>query len=947
MLHAAENVARLARNVDWVTRLAPNLSGDQRPAADSLGALSSSQTDLAANGFFEYGVVIDAIPLTRCYRVAPDGGGPAVDCAKGMSGPVAPIGAYDADTLVVGTHVRFMRLPFTTSGLIISTEPMYMWNPTKAYGDGISMGSNTGLKAESGLQEPLNMGGTQKSGTIDMCGGITDWSGRTPFDSLEIGEFNRTSELGLMLHLDSYMTFLRADEYTGIWAYYWDGLCRIAGQQFQEWAGPSEREVYDDEGETVYYHGVATYPWEHQGMLTGPRDASSVLTADDVQNTAPHYAGIEPTHDDLQPFHRFRLYRGYLGQGEKKLVCSPILTMGGGGTMQDEMRYSDCYYMPIGLHEQQIMMSGHLGMRSALGVTIAKRPVIPTPKRCEIVTSADGDTAANYKQSGYYGVLGSDHKIQATPSPDAGVTDDELHLYRANTIMDLHAHLFNWEGEHPFYYHQWDYKLHEESEYEHVTSNQDVPIWDDLESEYQWYLDVAGYDAVEYDHRAPAVNVYRNTAYFTITDEGGICIGDGWGSEIRMAGGCIFLECPGDVFLAPGRNMITWGGRDICLRAWNSIDITTSECDIRIKAEENLNLGGGIGGGPYGVFIEARSDANTDGAGGSGPCGTQGQSYYGWGYVGEVSPHTGIVMKAANSEIVGWSRNVYLMTRMADCLGKSDGYSSVCPTQPKEGDIVLDTKGYGDIITRSDFVKHWVKCAVMHAFPDSPSIRQVNLFTEVGATLCGDVYIDGDLLNYGSHLANNDVISCAGHFYSSQGGVVAKANTGAACTSISEGHTYEATLRTWSTTAWGVDLNTMWYETGRPGNIYTVRSAWFDLRVEEDYMTQAFTLWEARWQQMARENGDTVREWTENPVESNRSTGDWQYTLPFPGYQRLSQDDDAYKKTTNKLYDTTTGLAEDRGATYESPVTLNAPTASIIDGNYYHIGKLRSPPVLP
>jgi len=927
IVNSAGTISRVARTLEWATKLMPGAAGDQLPQADSMGAGMGLQHDLSSSGRIEYGQIVDAIPMARCYRVQPGGGGPTIDCAKGMGGTVSPIGAYDADTLTVGTYVRFMQLPGDSSGLIISTEPTYMHDPSKCLGDTVSQGSNTSLKVESGLQEPLNLGGSQ--GSNSMCGGITDWSGRSPFDSLEIGEFNRSSELGLMLHMDSYMAFMRADEYTGIWAFYWDGLCRVAGQNFQGWEGPSEREVYDDEGETVHYQGVATYPWEHRGQLTGPADHSTENTSDETQNNYPYYGRIEPYWDDLQAFHRFREYAGYLGQGQKKLVCNPILTMSD-GTFETEYRYGDTDYEACGLHEQQITMGGRLGIRSALGITIAKYPIIPVPKRNEVVTSEDGDTPSNYKASDYYGT-GSSHKCATYPPKAASIADDELHLYRANVVLDLHAHLFNWEGQHPFYYHEYDYELSDESEYEPVYQNQEVPEWDDLNSTYQWYLDVPTSDEVEIDHRTGGTaEVFRNMAYMTFTDEGGVSIGDGWGSEIRMAGGSIFLECPGDVFMAPGRNVIAWGGRDICLRAWNCVDISANKKDVRIKAEQNLNMLGGNGGEAFGVFIESRGSAVED-------CGA-GKSKYAWEYQGEDAQHTGIVMKAKNSEIVGWARNVYLMTRMQDCLGKAVG-SDICGEQPKVGDIVLDTKGKGDIITRSSYVKHWVQCAVMHAWPESSGSSEVNFFTQDGATLCRDVYIDGDLLNYGSHLVRNDVISCQGHFFSAVGGTVGKADTGSACSAINQGHAYEATLRGWAAQRWAIDLESMWYSAGRPGNPAVVKSAWVDMRIEEDYVSEAFTLFESRWQQMARLDGAPPAYWTENVVESNSDSED---TYPFPGRQRLTEDT-AFRETNLTLWDTSDGWAENRGSTYEKladgTTKLGTPAQVVINGYYGHIGK--------
>lgn len=926
LVHAIDNVGRVARAVDWVTTLAPSLSGDTRPVSDSAGTGSTMALDLGTTSIVEYGCVVDAFPLVRSYRVQPDGGGPTLECSKGMSGPVAPVGIYDADTLTVGTHVRFMRLPNSNTGMILSTEPMYMWDPTKCMGDVVSQGSNVGLKIEDAFHEPFTMGGSQ--GTLSLNGGITDWSGRTPFDSLEIGDFNKSGELGTMVHADSYMTFLRADDYTGVWCFYWDGLCRIAGQQFQEWAGPSEREVYDDEGESMYYHGIATYPWEHVGMVGGPFDVSSEQDADTSQNTSPHYARIEPTEDDLQPFHRYRFYGGYLGQGYKEVVCAPILSMSGGGTYADEHLYSDNYYMPSGLYEQQVAMSGHWGVRTALGLTIAKRPIIPVPKRIAPVTSATGDNPDNYKASDEFGT-GISHRVQPTPdmgAPTPGVT--EAAWYRANTLMDMHAHFFNWEGMNAFEYHGNDYYVPEEDEYDHVNSNQQVPTWAQLDSASTWYLATPTSDDIMYDHRTGGTaTVFRNTAYFSITDEGGVCIGDGWGSEIRMAGGCIFLQCPGDVFLAPGRNQITWAGRDICHRAYNAVDITANNNDVRLKAEDNLVMLAGNGGGPFGIFMETRGTASGTG--------NSGLSEYGWSVVGEEAEHTGIVMKAKNAEIINWCRNYYINTRMdSTALLQATGTSSV-PSQPKEGDIVLDAKGVGDIITRSKFVKHWVNCAVMHAFPAQPTIRQVNFFTENGATLCNDVYVDGDLINDGAHIFAGDSISEQGHYFSGRGGVVGKAAPGGGGNAIATGRNYEATLRTWSNNRYQTDLQTMWYATGRPGNSNTVSWAWADLRIEVDYFSDSFTLWEARWQQMARLNSDTLVSWTENTVDSNDQT---EPTYPFPGYQRLVQDT-AYRTVNLFLYNTVTGEAIDRSSgDYEAVVQLNGPSTSIIDGNYTIIG---------
>jgi hypothetical protein len=206
------------------------------------------------------------------------------------------------------------------------------------------------------------------------------------------------------------------------------------------------------------------------------------------------------------------------------------------------------------------------------------------------------------------------------------------------------------------------------------------------------------------------------------------------------------------------------------------------------------------------------------------------------------------------------------------------------------------------------------------------------------------VYTDGDLLSYGSHLARNDFISCMGHFYSGEGGFVAEAeDLSSACGAIDQGHTYEQTLKAWSDTQYGIDMTTMWYSQGRPGNATIIKSMWFFLRTEVCYVSQGFELWQARWAQMYKENGGTPTAWTETSVTANRSyagpdgsTGS--STYPFPGREPLTYND-RYYENTNKMWDGVNGYYQDRGPLYEAVVQTNAHTPDKIDGTYPIIGK--------
>jgi len=919
-LHGAvEGTARLVRMLEQSNRHSPGPETGQKPAADPAHARQPQQTDLGVSSRVEFGQVVDAIPSARCYKVQPESGGPPFDCALGIRSSNTPIGVYDADTLVVGTQVRYIRHQTGKTGLILCAEPMFDWDPRRFYGDIVSQGSNIGLHVEAGLQHPFTMGG--KKGAIKWNGGITSFSGRTPFDSMEIGEFNRSAETGMMIHMDSYMACMRVDEMCGVSMFYWDSMLRIAGQNFEEWAGHSQREAYDDEGEHMYYHGIASYPWENMGQLQNPNAGSwAELGADDVQNSTPWYSRIEPANNDLQPFHRFRSYGGYLGQGQKKIMCAPDLS---GSVM--ELLYGDGTYEPLGLHEQNITMSGHWGVRSALGLTIAKRPVMPVPKRIRAVTSASGDRPATYKASDFYGA-GAAHKVK--PSPDqavAHVNDEELAWHKAACLLDLHAHLFNWEAAHPFHYHGNDYFYQEEDSYSHVANNQEEPTWTELKSASYWYMDVPAYDTVSIDHRTgmSSIKIYRNTSYITFLDEGGVCIGDGWGSEIRMAGGCINIDCAGDVFLNAGRNVISWGGRDVIMRAHESVDITTTQHDVRIKAEENIQvLAGNSSDGSKGhILIESRA---------TGP-----PEYDYAGNVGEGIEANGITLKCINTEFVTWAKNIYLRT--GNLPSGKDTTTVGAATIPKEGDIVFDAQGIGDVISRAEFVKHWVKCAVVHMFPSENTAATVNFFTVDGVVLANDLFVDGDIVAYGSMVAKDDFLACTGHFYSSSGGAVAQMSpdsTATVCGLPEAGHLYEDQLRTWSGEQYAIDFTQMWYAAERPGHDNIIQAAWASLRIEANYGTAAWKLYESRWAQMARLNGGPgPTAWTELDVESNDASNE---TYPFPGRQRLNEDTTYHWQSLALMQNI--GQAADRGAVYETALH-DTPTQMVPNGNFPAIKK--------
>lgn len=90
-------------------------------------------------------------------------------------------------------------------------------------------------------------------------------------------------------------------------------------------------------------------------------------------------------------------------------------------------------------------------------------------------------------------------------------------------------------------------------------------------------------------------------------EDGSVIIRDAWGSEITMLGGNVAISCAGNVLTLPGHTALTIAGDDAVIKAQNSVDIHSSEHDVRLSAARNMEIRGGGDENTYsgGVIIEA------------------------------------------------------------------------------------------------------------------------------------------------------------------------------------------------------------------------------------------------------------------------------------------------------------------------------------------------------
>ncbi len=444
--------------------------------------------------------------------------------------------------------------------------------------------------------------------------------------------------------------------------------------------------------------------------------------------------------------------------------------------------------------------------------------------------------------------------------------------------MDLCAYLFNYNGLHPFHYHQLDWDLPEESKLDYMGDNSIVPTFSSLGS--NTFLTLGNAVKLPIDRRYGDQDYYPTEAFVALLEDGGIVLGGGGGEEIRLTGGNIILSCPGDVFCRPGRNVNLWAGHDLILRAKNSFDISASKHDGRIKAENNMMLLGG-NSGTGGILLESRGGAEQ----------------FKFDEAGEAVEFGGILLRATAGPIATWASEIYLRTGGGDIPA---------------GPIVIDAgAGAGAIITNSAVVQHFVADVVQHFFGSDGNIEAADEFAASGAVLCGALNVQSAVVVNGPGLFKRGVTVIDGAFSTNLHDPFVGELDGLSTSRAERTLADAENILTVAGPASGQEvfndfMEPQLYADQKIGNDDVIRAAEFGFRPVEEYITTNFVLFEDRWQQMARLSGQQLATWEEKPVTTNNS-GD---TFPYPGAGKF--EDKIYFQQDLTIYDMQTGIAKDR-----------------------------------
>lgn len=854
------------------------------------------------------GFIVYSQPFLNWYRVQLDGTGAVIGATMASECAHAPMGPRAGGVVPPHTPCVVWYPSGATTGIILAAYPLARTDPRKDCPDSVSQGSQSGTQREDVYTQPIQ--------SLYRAGGMAPFGNGRPLDSTCL-EWGRHCETGMAIHLDPWMTFVRAGETCGVWLHAWDDHMRLAGWNMDFQTAAHEVVARLDEGENRYYEGHSVYPWETLGMTQWGGRAHAEFSDADVQfEIAKGRYDLPDDGEDVQSVNRYQEYGGYLGQGRRRLVMIPAHA-------EATRKYSDDAKVnpDAGVFEEFVGLDGTYGLRSARQVLLAKYVLIPVPRERRLPEDQkDGDDGrrGNYKFSGAFGraaeggdaAAPDEHKVGGLAVDADDENADKAHLLGVAGVFDTLAYAFNWQQEHPFHYHKGDYVVPQESD--QYRSGMPNVAQDKLE-----FASLAGSQHMPpptpknlaVDHRH-AVDYYSRVAYCNLLPDGSVAIGDGYGAEITLSGGRIRLSAPGGIDLTPGTDLNVLAGRDVVLRARQNLDATAGAGDVRLKAERNLQvLGGNKDGG--GVLIESKSpgfQADFDNK------------------VGTAVGMGGIMLKAADSAVVAWAGQVYLRTG-------GDGLA--------DGPITLDAgRGQGAVIMKGDVEGYARQGVAFYIGPDGDdsTVKAAYVFGPDGAVLGKNTLIGGPMCVLGDIEQDGFTVNRHG-FYSIDG-----FPGGAAGKDGEYGRKFDESIAqcrkvVGETEDGGSNYHDAFfgeyvYADKGPGNDDLITRVGFSFRDDEkgtQYHATEFTLTEGRWQQMARlgtASDGGVAKWDDEPTVSYQGRDQ----LPFPGKANWTDKKTLLRLSKLTMFDAAEGRAADRPGPYEDPTLAASETVTPAEG---------------
>ena len=450
-----------------------------------------------------------------------------------------------------------------------------------------------------------------------------------PADAFPGIAFGHESPLGIGVGGGLHDAWVKAGDFCGVFAMFYDQCLRDVSWNRESWtsAGWSDRKVVGNAINEVDY--FTPYRYEAQGYnspgegvpkdidipqdLSQRMDAGDPVALDTYRKMLIEYAR-QSIHPEVLP--RLLSYRGLLGNLLRMFVARPGSTVYGDMDAATGLASADALDMDVpsgdtpllsGLFEAALRGNGALRVKSAKKISVEKALDIRVPYR-QRPPETNPDVAVQVPPEN----MGQAPEEQVQYDP--GKKPETREWLGSPTQLAAFAQELE-ESDVAFadglFAATPGYVVSDRPPLMVATENFEPERV--LESKFQFTAPAPTVLRVDQDTQE---RYYGSKAGIYYLPDGGLVLRDGFGSEIIMAGGNIYLTAPGDIWERCGRDSVKWAGRHAIVRAQNDVEVVSDAGSVRIKAQDTFHAVGGNAGDHGGVVLENKATSAGDGVGG-------------------------------------------------------------------------------------------------------------------------------------------------------------------------------------------------------------------------------------------------------------------------------------------------------------------------------------------
>lgn len=520
------------------------------------------------------GKVDDTYPVSGCCMVSLYGLQTSVPALMLSTAMGNYFGARSVSLPSTGTEVLVYVGMDRKVGYIVGYVPTVSLQPMSEPAQQIVLEGGVNGYSE---KEPFFQGDWQKGKKLPYAGG-----GST-VDALP-GDDGAINDLGCFVGILRACAAFRGSELAKITAFAFDDVLEIVGHNLNVFTSQGEHRTFSDCGRVSSEEQLALTPSESLGAGSEGQDAFTDDSSASLR-TNPTKSLIKSKADRQVGKWRWKSWSGWLGDFKQSFLCRPA---GGVGSL-NQANKSD-----MGLYSEAITTSGQHLERSILGGGLHKVLQIAVPKKIREFDDPEGDQDTKPVKKGPY-LFHPNHPM------GWGAQSRDFFAYLFSSYLQSNRLTL-----------KKDWVTPDEASCPAPGSAPAVPgvgkFFRDFPKEAEIMADKDGVP----DDTAHGSSKFRvGEGFIGLLPDGSIQLRNAWGDTMEMRAGHITFSASKDITATAGGSIVNLAGDDFIAKARKSLDLSTTEQQVRIKSGRDILVHAETGG----VLVstaEVKPDIKTD-----------------------------------------------------------------------------------------------------------------------------------------------------------------------------------------------------------------------------------------------------------------------------------------------------------------------------------------------